>query len=391
MKNVIILFRRYNDFDHTTPIVNYVAKKNPNLKIYYLCSSFDWDFKKNKNFEYLKDLDNVLVSNFKDFFFRFIPKKIIYLSKFKISKLFVNFIIRRKILQLNPRFILIDFPNPRKHFLDELISISKKLKIKLIGFRHALWNRVITDLNKEDINNLKNMVKDNLDLDYLVFSNRSNLDYAIRFGGLNKSKGLHLGNPRYSSEWHNKLKENIDNNKIKKIDDKVNIVYMDHSAFLGMNGEKIYRSVKKLSQLDFVNFIIKPNTNSMHKNSINLSTNKLKEFDLNLNDSSIDLINWADIVICTQSSIAVEVLLQKKILISASHYHYSNQLWDKYQAACFVKDDDSIIDIIKKFQKFKKNVFYKEENVKEYLDEIQANELGGNTLERFNKFFEKQI
>lgn len=391
MKNVIILFRRYNDFDHTTPIVNYVAKKNPNLKIYYLCSSFDWDFKKNKNFEYLKDLDNVLVSNFKDFFFRFIPKKIIYLSKFKISKLFVNFIIRRKILQLNPRFILIDFPNPRKHFLDELISISKKLKIKLIGFRHALWNRVITDLNKEDINNLKNMVKDNLDLDYLVFSNKSNLDYAIRFGGLNKSKGLHLGNPRYSSEWHNKLKENIDNNKIKKIDDKVNIVYMDHSAFLGMNGEKIYRSVKKLSQLDFVNFIIKPNTNSMHKNSINLSTNKLKEFDLNLNDSSIDLINWADIVICTQSSIAVEVLLQKKILISASHYHYSNQLWDKYQAACFVKDDDSIIDIIKKFQKFKKNVFYKEENVKEYLDEIQANELGGNTLERFNKFFEKQI
>ena len=66
-------------------------------------------------------------------------------------------------------------------------------------------------------------------------------------------------------------------------------------------------------------------------------------------------------------------------------------MWDKYQAACFVKDDDGIIDIIKKFQKFKKNIFYKEVNVKEYLDEIQANELGGNTLERYNKFFEKQI
>ena len=218
-------------------------------------------------------------------------------------------------VQLNPSFILIDFPNPRKHFLNELISISKKLKIKLIGFRHALWNRVITEVNKEDINNLKNMVKDNLDLDYLIFSNKSNLDYAIKFGGLSKSKGLHLGNPRYSSEWHNKLKKDLDNNKIEKTDNKVNIVYMDHSAFLGMNGEKIYRSVKKLSQLDFVNFIIKPNTNSVHKNSVNLSTNKLLEFDLNLNDSSIDLINWADIVICSQSSIAVEVLLQKKYLL----------------------------------------------------------------------------
>ena len=38
MKNAIVLFRRYNDFDHTTPIVNYIAKKNPNLKIYYLCT-----------------------------------------------------------------------------------------------------------------------------------------------------------------------------------------------------------------------------------------------------------------------------------------------------------------------------------------------------------------
>ena len=111
---------------------------------------------------------------------------------------------------------------------------------------------------------------------------------------------------------------------------------MDHSAFLGMNGEKIYRSVKKLSQLDFVNFIIKPNTNSVHKNSVNLSTNKLLEFDLNLNDSSIDLINWADIVICSQSSIAVEVCF-KKILISASHYHNSNQLWDKYQARVLLR------------------------------------------------------
>ena len=391
MKNAIILFRRYNDFDHTTPIVNYIAKKNPNLKIYYLCTSTNWDFKKDKNFKYLKNLDNVLVSNFEDFFLNFITRKIFYFTKFKINKFFAKLIIKRKLVQLNPSFVLIDFPNPRKGFLNELISISKRLKIKLIGFRHALWNRVITEVNKEDINNLKNMVKDNLDLDYLIFSNKSNLDYAIKFGGLNKSKGLYLGNPRYSSEWHNKLKENINKDKIKKIDDKVNVVYMDHSAFLGMNGDNIYRSVKKLSQLDFVNFVIKPNTNSMHENSVNLSTNKLLEFDLNFNDSSIDLINWADIVICTQSSIAVEVLLQKKILISASHYHYSNQLWDKYQAACFVKDDDSIIDIIKKFFKIKKNVFYKEENVKEYLDEIQANELGGNTLERFNKFLEKQI
>ena len=37
MKNAIVLFRRYNDFDHTTPIVNYIAKKIQILK-YIICA-----------------------------------------------------------------------------------------------------------------------------------------------------------------------------------------------------------------------------------------------------------------------------------------------------------------------------------------------------------------
>ena len=43
-------------------------------------------------------------------------------------------------------------------------------------------------------------------------------------------------------------------------------------------------------------------------------------------------------------------------------------------SSVFVKDDDGIIDIIKNFKNSKK-IFFKEVNVKEYLDEIQANEL----------------
>ena len=53
---------------------------------------------------------------------------------------------------------------------------------------------------------------------------------------------------------------------------------MDHSAFWNE-----WRKNLQISGYWFptrFRFIIKPNTNSVHKNSVNLSTNKLLEFDL---------------------------------------------------------------------------------------------------------------
>lgn len=397
MKHIIILFRRFNDFDHTVPIVNYLSKNNPEMKIHYLCTSRDWKFKENINYDFIKNLNNVNVDYFDNFFFKLIPRKILDLANLNLIKVILKKIIKNKISKLNINLILVDFPNPRKNFVKEFIDTAKDLQIKLVGFRHALWNRNISDKDEQDIKLLLSIVDKNKDLDHLIFSNKSNMTAMLKYGKLDTEKALHLGNPRYSSYWHKKLfeylKENsFKNNTILKNDnDKVKIVYMDHSAFLGMNSEKIYNSVKKLINASFVDLIIKPNTNSLHKDDVNLSTDQLKEFPLDVKNNSVQLIDWADMVICTQSSIAVEVLLQKKILISASHYHFTNQLWDKYNAACYVKNDDELFDVIKEYKKNKKNVFYDEQNVQNYMDEIQANELGGNTLERFNIFINKLL
>tara|TARA_B100000795_G_scaffold224933_1_gene180513 strand:+ start:6346 stop:7539 length:1194 start_codon:yes stop_codon:yes gene_type:complete len=397
MKKIIILFRRFNDFDHTVPIVNYISKNNPGIEINYLCTSRDWNFKENINYDFVKNLNNVKVDYFDNFFFKFIPRKILNLTNFKLIKFLLKKIIKKKLIKSKFNLVIVDFPNPRKNFLDEFINVSKELKIKLIGFRHALWNRDISNKDDQDIKNLAVITDKNKDLDHLIFSNKSNMTAMLKYGKLDSNKAIYLGNPRYSYFWHEKLfkylKENTFKNNMIKINNKnkIKIVYMDHSAFLGMNSDKIYNSIKKLNDSNYIDLIIKPNTNSAHKEKINLSTNKLKEFPLDIIHNSVQLIDWADMVICTQSSIAIEVLLQKKILISASHYHYSRQLWDKYNAACLVKSDEELFDVINKFKRNKINIFYNESNVTNYLDEIQANELGDNTLERFNKFINKEI
>ncbi|MDA7447777.1 hypothetical protein N8786_05090 [Candidatus Pelagibacter ubique] len=399
MKKIIILFRRFNDFDHTVPIVNYISKNNPKIEINYLCTSRDWNFKENINYDFIKNLNNVKVDYFDNFFFRLIPRKILDLAHLNFIKILLKRIIKKKLSKLKLNLVLIDFPNPRKNFISEFVDATKDLKIKLVGFRHALWNRNISDRDEQDIKKLLSIVEENKDLDHLIFSNKSNMTAMLKYGKLDSNKALYLGNPRYSSNWHKKLLKHLKENSFKhntittndNSNDKIKIVYMDHSASLGMNSEKIYNSVKKLINASFVDLIIKPNTNSLHKNDVNLSTNQLKEFPLDIKNNSVQLIDWADMVICTQSSIAAEVLLQKKILISASHYHFTNQLWDKYKAACCVKNDEELFNVINEYKKNRKNIFYNEQGVKNYLDEIQANELGGNTLERFNVFVNKLL
>ena len=343
MKKIIILFRRFNDFDHTVPIVNYISTNNPEIEINYLCTSRHWDFKKNINYDFVKNLNNVNVEYFDKFFFKFIPKKILNLKNFKIIKFLLKKLIKKKLIGLKFSWFIIDFPNPRKDFLNEFINISKELKIKLIGFRHALWNRDITNDDDHDIKTLVSIVDKNKDLDYLIFSNKSNMTAMLEYGKLDPNKTTYLGNPRYSYFWHEKLfryiKENtFKNNKIKKHDKhKIKIVYMDQSATFGMISDTIYNSIKRLYDANYIDLIIKPNTNSAHRANVNLSTNRLKEFPLDIINNSIQLVDWADIVICTQSSIAAEVLLQKKILVSASHYHHSNQLWDNIMLHVWLK------------------------------------------------------
>ena len=64
----VVLFRRFNDLDHTLPIVHVLAKNNPDINIYYLCTSDSWDFKKEEIFQTdIINFKNVYLDYFEDF------------------------------------------------------------------------------------------------------------------------------------------------------------------------------------------------------------------------------------------------------------------------------------------------------------------------------------
>ena len=391
-KCFIILFRRFNDLDHTLPIVHVLAEYNPEIKVYYLCTSRFWNFKKEEIFKSsLINSSNVYLGYFEDFIFktknRFLKNALLFFFKIKF---FRNFYFKKNLSNFKLIKFIIDIPNKRSLLINYFISYLKleSNRSKLYGFRHALWNKIETENDINEIQNCKKIILQNSDLDKIILTNEREF-LIYKKNNTNYKKFFFLGNIRFSHEWNNILVQNFPfEDKSKNKRKEINVLYMDHSPFLGLKGDIIYESLKKIKTMNNIRLVIKPNTNSLHKSDLNLSSKKL----LNLNcidyeSSSRNLISEADIVINTQSSIAVEVLLQNKLLVSASHYHTKKMLWEEYGACAIVKNDDELINLIKNYSKDKKNNFYIYKNVKNYLDEIQAAKYGDHIFERYNKFF----
>ena len=70
------------------------------------------------------------------------------------------------------------------------------------------------------------------------------------------------------------------------------VLYLDHHYKHGLDGEKIYDTIKEILNLKNIDLIIKPNTSTEFKNTYSLSNEKLMNFQkIFSNKNTIDLIN----------------------------------------------------------------------------------------------------
>ena len=103
----------------------------------------------------------------------------------------------------------------------------------------------------------------------------------------------------------------------------------------------IQESLSIISQLDFVDLKFKPQTRS---NKINFLTDKVEVLtDYN----SIDIIEWADVVIGNYSSILIEAVIQNKILISPLYHKSKETLLETFGVCLKVDSNEEIIELLR--------------------------------------------
>jgi len=94
---------------------------------------------------------------------------------------------------------------------------------------------------------------------------------------------------------------------------------------------------------------------------------------VSVNENSINLIKWADVVIVLFSSIMVEVLIRGKCYIYPKYMHKGEMIYEKYGACWTVNNYDELQSALEKKYNQRDYIPYTQNNVDQFLNEVIFN------------------
>jgi len=126
---------------------------------------------------------------------------------------------------------------------------------------------------------------------------------------------------------------------------------------------------------DSVKIGVKPTTGSIGKylkNKIdNISSiKKIEHVRLAPDIHSLSLIKWADVVMCTTSSICVEVLLNGKIFLYPKYLHENTMLFEEMGACWTINSYAELENALQKIAQYPNFRPYQDRDVDAFITEV---------------------
>ena len=272
-----------------------------------------------------------------------------------------------------PSLLIFDHAShPRLFNVAELLSVANKYSIPTIDIPHGIplyikhpkrWDKAKRTL----VNYKKN---------HLVLHHRWWKKELIDFG-LDQRNTPILGSARYCSEWHNIIGDILppDTTLENLGKDKLKIVFMDLPHYKTYNSKLNQDLVQKISELDFVTLIVKPQT---RKNKLSFSSSK--NFYAAYNENSVNLIKWADAVIVLFSSIMLEILNNNTVFLYPKYMHNHQMIHEQFNVSWILNSQQEVIDALVKLKQKTGFKPYSQNNVNNFLRAVVYNGPNGNDV-----------
>ena len=143
------------------------------------------------------------------------------------------------------------------------------------------------------------------------------------------------------------------------------------------------KSFDMLSDLTDIEVMIKPHTRTGTEAYLYHNLPLPIAWDV----SSVELCEWADVVLVIGSSIIVEVLSQDKPTLYLKYLHENTTLYEEYGACWTIHDETELQDALLSLQAGKVDAPYGDENVNRFLSEIiYGGQNGGDVLKGYEQF-----
>ena len=398
----LFFIRAFNDIDHMTPVIWKMAQGNHPVAVY--CMNPEYDIKNDYRLNFLKNLGiqvDLLYNHFDQklgslhSILRFLTLKSYSIARWfdRISDLFMITVFGRlsqmshrlglKLYELirknyydnqwargvlkrsGARVLCFDWVRPRQYVVDVLITEAKNLGIPTLALPHGVFIYTNEDIT---IESRPPETYDKLDqYDHVIVQNELYKDVMSRTG-LERNKIRVMGSARYCEEW-TKQNKKIFPKTIKQqqhTDGKLKVVLMTTKIRYRVHTERLLQTIELLARLESINAVVKPHTRTSKEAHLyeNLPIPNLS------GSSSVELCEWADVVLIIASSIIIEPLLQGKPCLYLKYLHENTTLYEDFGACWTIHDEKQLQNALRILHANKNHVPYAQSAVDRFLSDI---------------------
>ena len=269
------------------------------------------------------------------------------------------------IAQTGARALCFDWIRPRQFVVDALVSAAKEKGIPALALPHGVYiytNEFITIESRP----LETFDKLN-QYDHVIVQNELYKEVMTRFG-LEKNKIRVMGSARYCSAWMEQNKKIFPRTITlpRQADGKLNVVFMTTKVRYRVHTSRLLHTIELLSHLDGINAVVKPHTRTTKEAGLydNIPIPNMSA------SSSVELCDWADVVLVIGSSIIIEPLLQGKPCLYLKYLHENTTLYEDFGAGWIIHDEQQLQEALLRLVADKKEVPYQQADVNRFLNDI---------------------
>lgn len=380
----LFFIRRFPDLDHFFPIIYHLAK-DYGVPVSILCQNPDFKIHDDFILNFLKKEFGIpagYTHNVDQSFFRHIVLKIFLKSRrihpglgTRLFNVYHHLPFHEKwaenlLAKLNPSLVIMDFNQSSYLSTGRIVEVSRKRGTPVVLMTHGVTMR-LSGLGRVD---------DIPMADYNILPNKMKMNYYQTNGAPVQHINI-LGAPRYCAEWERTYNNILENAfscpDLPQGDGKLKVLYFER-PMIGLDSR--HEAYKTVERLDFVHSVFKERLEK--KNPYYKSTETPYP--------SARLIQWADVVVMSVSSIALEVLWHDKPLLFLKYLSPAGEVcaFDKYEACWPIHSKDELIEAIKTLRENPDYRPYKKENVIQlFRDFVYNGDENKNIIEDHIQFF----
>jgi len=274
-----------------------------------------------------------------------------------------NFIKRK-----GAKALCFDWVKPRHSVVGVFVAAADRISIPTLALPHGVFVYTNEHIAIES-RPLKTYDKLNR-YDGVIVQNELFREFMAR-SGLNREKIFVLGSARYCDKWMKQNKKILPRTLDPDKNDthKLRIVFMTTKLRYRINVEKFLSTLSLLAIFDAIEVKIKPHTRTARESYIykNLPIHNTTDI------SSVELCEWADVVLVIGSSIMLESLIQNKPVLYLKYLHENTTIYEKYGACWIIRSEAELKDALNALKENIKNVPYPGAEVKSFISDIIYN------------------